>query len=36
MLTLHPAWQRIVNDFQAMHPDDATIGQTGPFWVGSG
>ncbi|KAI0671537.1 metabolite transporter [Trametes maxima] len=29
------AWQRIVDDFQRMHPDDANIGQTGPFWIGS-
>ncbi|KAI0649326.1 metabolite transporter [Trametes meyenii] len=29
------AWQRIVDDFQRMHPDDPNIGQTGPFWIGS-
>ncbi|RPD61157.1 metabolite transporter [Lentinus tigrinus ALCF2SS1-7] len=30
------AWQRIVDDFQAMHPNDPNIGNTGPFWIGSG
>ncbi|CDO75797.1 hypothetical protein BN946_scf184934.g12 [Trametes cinnabarina] len=30
------AWQRIVDDFQRRHPNDPNIGQTGPFWIGSG
>ncbi|KAI0370362.1 metabolite transporter [Pilatotrama ljubarskyi] len=30
------AWQRIVDDFQRLHPNDPNIGQTGPFWIGSG
>ncbi|KAJ8453733.1 hypothetical protein ONZ51_g13433 [Trametes cubensis] len=30
------AWQRIVDDFQNRHPNDPNIGNTGPFWIGSG
>ncbi|KAI0329084.1 metabolite transporter [Cubamyces sp. BRFM 1775] len=30
------AWQQIVDDFQRRHPNDPNIGNTGPFWIGSG
>ncbi|KAI0749498.1 metabolite transporter [Daedaleopsis nitida] len=30
------AWQAIVSDFQKLHPNDPNIGNTGPFWIGSG
>ncbi|KAI0787864.1 metabolite transporter, partial [Fomes fomentarius] len=30
------AWQAIVDDFTRLHPDNKNIGNTGPFWIGSG
>ncbi|KAH9917111.1 metabolite transporter [Epithele typhae] len=30
------AFRSIVDAFAKAHPDDPTIGQTGPFWIGSG